>query len=187
MAGEDPITLWVAGLKADEVAAMENLWQRYFHRVRGMARKILSGGPKRTADESDVAQSAFRSFVIRARKGLFPKLDDRIDLWRILATITVRKAVKQKHKQARQRSAATDVELVKAVLSEKPRLESEIMVRDEIQRLKELLDPDAQRVLTLVLEGHSTAEIAKQCELSRATIERKRKLIRETWLRELEP
>jgi hypothetical protein len=49
-----------------------------------------------------------------------------------------------------------------------------------------LLDPIAQRVAALVLEGRTTEEIAASCAKSTSTIDRKRELIRETWKRELE-
>src|SRR5436190_3534199 len=187
MADDDPITCWVAQLKADERDAARKLWQRYFHRVAGMARKILAAGPRGGADEEDVAQSAFRSFFIRARKGHFPQLNDRDDLWKLLVTITIRKAVKQKRKLARQPIAIEDVEEVNLQLAERPTPEFVVALQDEMQRLLGLLDATEQRVAGLILEGRTTEEIAAFCMLSRSTIERKRKLIRETWLRETGP
>ena len=46
-----------------------------------------------TADEEDVALSAFDSFFRSAEQGRFPRLSDRDDLWQILVLVTTRKAV----------------------------------------------------------------------------------------------
>src|SRR5205823_639553 len=49
--------------------------------------------PRRAADEEDVALSAFASFCRAAEAGHFPQLADRDDLWRLLVTVTERKAL----------------------------------------------------------------------------------------------
>ncbi len=45
------------------------------------------------ADEEDIALSAFKSFHRRVRRGDFPRLDDRDDLWVQLVTLTRQKIV----------------------------------------------------------------------------------------------
>src|SRR5262249_40194860 len=57
------------------------------------ARHKLAGRPPGAADEEGVALSAFASFYRGAEQGRFPKLNDRQDLWRLLVTITARKAM----------------------------------------------------------------------------------------------
>src|SRR5262249_18281232 len=73
-------------------SAAQQLWQRYFARLVGLARQRLRGTVRRMADEEDVALSAFDSFCRRAGEGCFPRLDDPDDLWPVLVVITVRKA-----------------------------------------------------------------------------------------------
>jgi DNA-directed RNA polymerase specialized sigma24 family protein len=186
VADDDPASLWLAQLKALGLGEEKNLWKEYWRRVEGVARKVLAASPKGGADEEDVAQSVFRTFFKRARKGLFPRLNDSDELWDLLVTITVRKASKRKRKSVRQPAAVEDVELLKAQLAEDPTPAAVMAMQDEVQRVMSLLDPIAQRVVALVLEGRTTEEVAASCGKSRATIERKRKLIRETWMRELE-
>ena len=53
------------------------------------------------ADEEDVALSAFESFYQRAERGQFPQLNDRDDLWQLLAVVTVRKAIDQVRHEGR--------------------------------------------------------------------------------------
>ena len=89
---EGSVTRWLHELVAGDQAAAQELWNRYFQRLVGLARSKLRGAPRRAADEEDVALSAFDSFCRGAEQGRFPRLDDRDNLWRLLVVITERKA-----------------------------------------------------------------------------------------------
>ena len=86
------VTRWVAKLQAGDQAAAQPLWERYFRRLVGLARKKLQGAARRVADEEDVALSAFDSFCRHASEGRFPQLNDRDNLWQLLVVMTARKA-----------------------------------------------------------------------------------------------
>src|SRR5207244_594392 len=86
---------WLSLVKAGDLNAAQPLWERYFPRLVGMARKKLREAPRRAADEEDVALSAFDSFCRGAAQGRFPNLEDRNDLWRVLLLLTARKASHQ--------------------------------------------------------------------------------------------
>jgi DNA-directed RNA polymerase specialized sigma24 family protein len=86
------VSAWLQQLQAGDHAAAEELWQRYCKRLVDMARRMIRGLPRRVEDEEDVALSAFDSFCRGAIGGRFPSLDDRNNLWRLLVTITARKA-----------------------------------------------------------------------------------------------
>src|SRR4051794_14182513 len=97
MSAETPdqgsVTLWVDGLKGGAAnAAAQPLWERYFDRLVHLARAGLRRNARGPADEEDVALSAFDSFCRGAAEGRFPRLEGRDDLWRLLVTITARKA-----------------------------------------------------------------------------------------------
>src|SRR5205085_5062686 len=92
MSGDETVTYWLGQFQAGDRAAAQRLWERYFRRLVGLARKRLEGAPRQAADEEDVALSAFDSFCRGAERGRFPRLEDRNDLWRVLVTLTVRKA-----------------------------------------------------------------------------------------------
>src|SRR5262249_53245000 len=92
MASEGSVTRWLPLLQAGDPAAVQQLWERYFRRLVGLARLKLRGAPCCAAYEEDVALSAFATFVRHAERGRFPALADRDGLWRLLVTITVRKA-----------------------------------------------------------------------------------------------
>ena len=87
---EGSITRWIGGLKAGDEAAAQQLWERYFARMVGLARDKLRAGRRGDmgSDEEDAALSAFDSFCAGATRGQFPALGDRDDLWRLLALIT---------------------------------------------------------------------------------------------------
>ncbi len=88
----DSTTFWVGQLKAGNREAAQEIWNRYYWRLVGLARKRLMGrGVRAAVDENDIAQSAFASFYRAAEQGRFPQLDDRNDLWRLLIVIAQRK------------------------------------------------------------------------------------------------
>ncbi len=92
MSNGESVTRWLHGVKAGDSADIARLWDRYFQRLVRLAGAKLPGHCRRAFDEEDVALSAFQSFCDRAGRGQFPQLSGRDDLWRLLATLTVRKA-----------------------------------------------------------------------------------------------
>ena len=93
MASSHSVTHWIGQLRAGDQVAAQHLWEGYFRRLVGLARGKLQSLPCRAADEEDVALSAFASFCHGVERGRFPQLADRDDLWRLLVTITARKAL----------------------------------------------------------------------------------------------
>ena len=91
------VTRLIGDLKAGDNAAAEQLWDRYFERLVGLARARLRTAPRRglDADEEDAALSAFHSLCRRQARGRFPLLSDRDDLWKLLVVLTVRKSLNQ--------------------------------------------------------------------------------------------
>ena len=92
MPSDGSVTRWIDQLPQGDASAVRQLWERYFHRLVGLARKKLADAPRGMADEEDVALSAFDSFCRNAEQGRFPDLADRDGLWRLLVMITARKA-----------------------------------------------------------------------------------------------
>src|SRR6476659_598655 len=92
MSSVGSITLLFNRLQQGERETAQELWERYFRRLIGLARKKLGDLPRRADDEEDVALSAFDSFCRAAQVGRFPQLADRDDLWQVLVLITARKA-----------------------------------------------------------------------------------------------
>ncbi len=192
MSHDDPVTSWIEGIKAGNTTEIQRLWDGYFDRLVRLAGSRLPSHCRRAFDEEDVAISAFRSFCDRASRGQFPRLDDRDDLWRILATITVRKALEAVRHQMRQKRGGGNVlgesalagpgEGVAEVLSREPTPEEAARFSDDCRRLFDRLGDSTLRVVALLrLEGRSTQEIAQSLGVSTKTVDRKLRLIQAIW------
>jgi len=198
---EQPITCWIAGLKAGSDAAAEGLWDRYFRRLVGLARRRLQDHlPRRAAaDEEDVALSAFRSFCKGVRGNRYPQLHDRNNLWRLLVVITARKALDLAQRERRQkrgggnvtgesaldRNAAAEGEIprgLEQIIGNEPTPAFAAEVAESLQQLLDALgDDELRRVATLKMEGFTNAEIAVQLGCAEVTVERRLRVIRSIW------
>ena len=101
MSIDDSVTHWIDGLRAGSEESAQQLWERYFSQLLVLAGDKLPRSVRRDFDEEDVALSAFHSLCEGVRRGNFPRLDDRHNLWSLLVVITARKAMR------RMRSATT--------------------------------------------------------------------------------
>ncbi len=187
------VTFWLRQVKAGDDRAAQELWQRYFHRLVGLARKRLGQFPRRAADEEDVALSAFDSFCRGAENGRFPYLHDRHALWRLLVVITARKAIDQMHKKAPQGESAlatgpgADAALAK-IIGPEPTPEFAAQVAEQFQRLLDLLGDNKLRQVALwKMEGYTNDEIAHKFGCAVRTVERRLRVIRSLWANEEKP
>lgn len=194
------ITRWIGGLKSGDQDAARALWERYFDRLARLARAKLAGVRSAVADEEDAALSAFDSFCRAAEAGRFPQLGGRDDLWRLLVSLTARKAINQRKHAARLKrgggrvldeaalAAPGDDEAgsgLAAVVGDEPTPEFAAMVAEEYQRLLEILGDDALRQIALwKLEGETNDRIAERLGRSPRTVAYKLELIRKLWERE---
>ncbi len=194
------VTRWLGQLQAGDSAAAQQLWERYFRRLVGLARKRLQGTPRRAADEEDVALSAFDSFCRGAEQGRFPDLADRDGLWRLLVMMTTRKAMLLRRDEGRQKRgggvhfagdapADPDEESeLGQILSREPTPEFAAQVSEECERLLRRLDDEELKTVALWrMEGYTVEEIAARLGCVVRTVKRKLRDIRDTWEEELAP
>ncbi|MFL5339904.1 MAG: ECF-type sigma factor [Gemmataceae bacterium] len=187
MADDGSVSRWLGPLQAGDPAAVQPLWERYFHRLVGLARQKLRSARGRAADEEDVALSAFDSFCRHAGDGKFPRLLDRDGLWRLLVTLTIRKAAHLQRDQARQKrgGAADESPSLEQVLSREPSPELAAELAEEYRRLlRQLADPALEAVALARLEGYGVDEIAARLGCAPRSVKRKLQLIRTIWERE---
>src|SRR5262245_45189317 len=93
MHSEGSVTRWVNLLRVGDERAAQEIWARYFESLVGLARQKLASGPRRAADEEDVALRAMESFFRAVRDPTrFPNLENRDCLWKVLVLITAGKA-----------------------------------------------------------------------------------------------
>lgn len=196
------VTHWLEQLREGEDGlAQQALWERYFHRLAGVARRHLPAAARRAADQEDIALSALHSFFSAARQGRYPQLSDRTELWPLLAHIATCKAIKQARRESAQKrgggtlrgdsavaNAADDGrqagfdELAGAAPS--PAVVAEL--NELVTRLFATLENDSLReVARQKLDGYRNWEIAKQLDVSERTVERKLLRIRKLWSRQM--
>jgi DNA-directed RNA polymerase specialized sigma24 family protein len=184
--GERTVTHWIGELKAGDAGAAGPLWDRYAEALVRLAREKLGAAPRATADEEDVALSAFHSLCAGAAQGQFPELDDRHDLWRLLVTITVRKAIDHEQHQRRLKRGGgrvRDDDGLDRLADPGPTPELAAILSEALDRLfTALRDDTLRRIARLQLEGHTGDEIAALLSCNRRTVVRKLELIRATWL-----
>jgi len=200
MSTED-LTLWISKLGEGDDRAAEVIWGAYFEKLVRYARRKLDGMPRRDADEEDVTLSAMHSFCHGMAEGKFKKVDDREDLWKLLVTITARKACARRRKvfaakrgggQVRGESVFMRVDDnssrepgIGDVLGTEPTPELANMVSENCRHLLDALDDETLRRIALhTLEGYTTTEIAEKLGCVKRTVERKLERIRETWSKE---
>ena len=195
------VTQWIDRLKAGDPDAAQKLWERYFRRLVGLARKKLRAAPRRAADEEDVALSAFDSFCRGAEQDRFPQLHDRLDLWQLLVLLTARKALDLAQHERRQKRGGgavldeaalpgpADSSAPEAALEQiegpEPTPAFAAQVAEEWLRLLERLDsPDLRVVALRKVEGCGNEEIAALLGCGLRTVERRLRLIRSIWEQE---
>lgn len=191
------ITRHLLDLQAGDLAAAQPLWERYFDQLVRLARGKLAAHRGADEDEEDAALSAFHSFCEGAAQGRFPRLNDRDDLWRLLVTITARKAWAQARRRRRQKAGGgrvilaadliaaggvEEAEGLEGIIGTTPTPEFAAMVAEEYRRLLDRLGDEALRQVALRrLEGDTKAEIAERLGCARRTIGRRLELIRALW------
>lgn len=197
---QDPgsVSAWVQKLQGDSKVdqAQFELWRRYYDRLARLARRKLGDLPRRIADEEDAAAGAFNSFFEGVQAGKFPRLDDRTDLWNILATIAARKVCRQIEREMAKKRGGGQV-AGEAVLDDagdsdhrgieniaQLRTDNELYVEFEdtwTRYLDSLDDEKSRQIAELRLGGFTNNEIAAQMQMALRTVERRLCSIRKTW------
>jgi RNA polymerase sigma factor (sigma-70 family) len=194
--------MWISGLKEGKSEATQRLWERYATQLVDLARRRLQDAPKRVADEEDIAASVFHSLCRGAAAGRLQDLKNRDDLWWLLIIITKQKVVDHIRRETAQKRGGgrTQVEsgltnnaddshsfALDQLVSEEPTPEFALMLQEEHDHLLGLLRDDSLRQIAVFrIEGFTVSEIAEDMKVSTRSVERKLKVIRGTWSRELQ-
>jgi len=195
MAQFGSVTHWIGALRSGDQEAAQQLWQRYWKRLVGLAAKKLAGSQRQHADEEDIAQIAMKSFFLGAREGCFPQLHDRHDLWALLVRITANKAIdKRIHDRAQKRGGKHVIrsmdrmvdsqwgEQLEPILGDEPTPEFATQVTEQYHQLLAAL-PDAtlRQIAVWKMERYTHDEIAEKLGCVRRTVQRRLQLIQQIW------
>lgn len=188
------VTFWLRKVHDGvEPEAEQTLWDDYFSRLVALARRKLEDLPPHLRDEEDVALSALNSFFMRTRQHGCSDVCDRTGLWRLLTTITVRKANhRRRHVYAQKRGGlrhASDSEFtatLRDLAAAGPTPDVLAAMNEECERLLDELRPELRMVALMKLEGYTNLEISNTLGGVERTVERKLARIRLAWQKQVE-
>jgi len=169
-------------LRDGDPHAAEAVFNRYARELVRVAEGHLSRKLAGRVDGEDVVQSVFRTFFRRSAAGEFA-IDASDQLWRLLLTITLRKArAKGRFHTAGVRDAGAEAGgeagLFEAAARD-PGPEDAAALVDQIEVLLRDLPPVYAEVLGLRLEGHTVSDIAPRLGVSRRTVHRALNLLQD--------
>lgn len=191
------LTFLIEGVRAGDMQALEELWERCCSTMARIARQRL-GIHRRVEDEDDIAAIVFRKIYFAANAGKLPHIADRSSWWRLVTTIT-RNAVSDSRSRERSskrgggyvrgESIADDGKLPVMGPSAFDNFAQQAPTPESIASLNELLqqwlarlpDDETRQVALMRLEGFSMEEIAQQLGLSDRTASRRMQAIRQAW------
>jgi DNA-directed RNA polymerase specialized sigma24 family protein len=193
------VSQWIVDVKADGQEAAQRLYNRYLRRLAKHVRKRMNGTSRRMNDEEDVAHAALTSLFMQIRRGSFPQVANRCDLWQVLIMLANRRVVDLKRREfSLKRGAGREVgesalgecgdmsgdcRAIEQVIGHEPPPEMVVELEDVCRRLLDQLDdPLMKQTAALKLEGYDQAEIAQRVGCAPRSVQRKLGLIRKVWM-----
>jgi len=172
----------IDGLRGGDARVVQEFWEHYGGLLQGLAEKHLPGGLRRRVGPEDVAQSACRTFLRRARAGEF-QLADSEGLWRLLCAITLTKVREQCRFHLRQKRGLGQEVYPGFVSGESggaslgpadpgPSPAEAAEFTDQFQRLITSLDDEERQVVDLKLQECTNDEVAQRLGCSERTVRR---------------
>ena len=179
------ITRLMRAVQDGSSSAVRPLLAAYFDRLVQLARKRLQSLPGLCGYDEDLALRSFHSVYQRLRDPARPlDLAGRDDLWRLLATRTISRAIDLIR---RHRPAKVLGDDVAQLLTREPTPVEAAEHADECRRLLDSLkEPELRQIALWKVEGYTHEEIAARLDCVPRTIERKVRRIRLLWKQELE-
>lgn len=153
--------------------AATQLYLRYAHRLRALARAKSSPDLARQVDADEIVQSVFGSFFRGASNGFYD-VPVGEELWKLFLVIALNKI---RAKGAYHRAAKRDMRMTEAWAH----LESEPEGRNSasldflrltVAEALQQLPPQHRQMVTLRIEGYEVEEIAQHVGRSKRTVER---------------
>ena len=196
----ESITRMLRAVKSGDQSALAPLWERYSRDLNAIARRLVSAGRLRVADEEDVLVSTFQRLWDAAKHNQLDSVQDREALSRLLAKITTQRAIdllRSEQRQSRGGGAVRGDSVFPsddsdqgigfgAVTDKGLTPELEVMAEEETRRLlRALKDDELASIAVAKMDGFTNREIGDLLECSQSTVERSLRLIRKKWRREL--
>ena len=194
MSEDRSITQYIAGLIDGDSIAANRIWDHYYSRLLALAEKKLQNCPRRVLDGDDVVQVAFENFFRQVKEHRFSELNDRNDLWQVLAMLVDRRAKDQFRKLTTEKNGynivrgdsvnqnSDQARVIDAVRSVEPTGEQAVEFAEEVEALlNRLSDPEYRKVALLKMSRKTNKEIADEIGAGLRTVERILENIRREW------
>ena len=192
-----PINDLLSEFKIGNPLAIEKLWNDYFNRLVGLARRQLQNRPQLIDHDEDAALSAFKSFIRRTREGHFEELADREGIWSQLAVLTRQKVIDLRRRESAKKRGGGKVlresELTgregqpasfAAQVSDEPDPAFAAAMSEQCRSLLERLEDETLReIVILRMSLYTNQEIADRFGKSLSWVHRKIEAIRRVWSR----
>lgn len=187
-------------VKSGDKSALAPLWERYSRDLNAIARRLVSHGRLRAADEEDVLVNTFERLWNAAQKNQLAAVENRESLSRLLAKITTQRAIDLLRSELRQSRGSGSVRGdsvfptddggegigFAAVTDSAIPPDLEVMAEEETKKLLRALEDDELASIAVAkMDGFTNREIGDLLECSQSTVERSLRLIRKKWRRVL--
>lgn len=193
MSANDSFADLMIRLQSGEDEAARTVFARYTHRLVGLARKHLDARLSVKVDPEDVVQSAYKSFFLRQRDGVF-EVGSWDGLWGLLTVITLRKCADraahfrtEKRQLKREATAPADSSPAawQLAVDRDPSPEEAVILSEAVEELfRTTNDPDERAILELSLQGFTAIEVSEKLGRAERSVRRLRERIRKRLERE---
>ena len=173
--------------KAAEGEVARAVFERFSHRLIGLARCHLDARLRHKIDPEDVVQSAYKSFFLRYREGALAAQGWE-GLWGLLTRITLRKCADRVRyyraecrdlaREASAPAGTQDAEPWRDAVGREPTPEQAAVLAETVEHLLGDLDGDERAIIELSLQGYSTREISEQLGRAERSVRRLRERVR---------
>lgn len=185
------VTRWIHELSQGDDTAARRLWEFLHPRIVRIAEKNMKRNSASTDDAEDVAQSCFHLLFQSIRNGNYTNIQDRDELWRLAAVVTLNRVRDRARRDNRERRGGGRdriplEQVMESLSSEQLDPDLAAITREECRRMLDRLErQDVQLVALLKVEGYTNEEIADQLNCTRRTVQRRLNFIRDVWSEEL--
>ncbi len=184
----------------DESRYINELWDAFYPRLKATIAARVKAIHRPVASDSEIALSAFHSFIRRARDGQFADLNHEDQMWKLLRTIAVRKTHNARnHLRAQKRGGQHKIigqadwaehgdtpSHVAGAAARNEMHEEQLAASDMLEYLLSQLPEQRTRdIILLKLDGASLGAIAEFLEISTRTVQRELNRIEAEWQHQL--
>lgn len=192
---EGSITRIIRKMQKGDDGGADELWQRFFVRLKYLVKDRLRSRLGAVSDEEDVALESLSELFRGLLDGKFPALKNRDSFWRLLVTVSTRNVIDEINRENRLKRGAgkvihasslssdgDNVLLFDRIASEADSPEVKMMIAERCTQLLESLpDKELQAIVIMRTTGSTNREIADSLGMSLRSVERRLNEIRRYW------